>query len=63
MMLNEIRKSTPLMLLLTMVTITSVANIIGMPALVIDHWENTAFGEKFFPFDMDVSKKRILAGK
>lgn len=51
------------MLLLTMVTITSVANIIGMPALVIDHWENTAFGEKFFPFDMDVSKKRILAGK
>mmetsp|Transcript_22457 Transcript_22457/g.34634 ORF Transcript_22457/g.34634 Transcript_22457/m.34634 type:complete len:335 (+) Transcript_22457:46-1050(+) len=42
------------------VSLSGIFNIIGFPEGLLLHWDE--FGDKFFPFDMDIDKKRILAG-
>ena len=48
--------------LLIAVTLSAIANLIGLPAMV-EHWES-GFGDLWMPFfeALDNNQKRILAG-
>lgn len=50
-------------IIVVMGSLTALTNIMGEPSMVIDHWENTGFGERFITLDMSVARKRIVAGE
>ena len=48
--------------LLVMIAFTAMTNLLDPFSMVSEHWKEDDFGDKFFPFDMDLDNKRILAG-
>ena len=48
--------------LVLMIAFTAVTNLLDPFSIVSSHWKEGDFGDKFFPFQMNLDSKRMLAG-